>query len=331
MIPRNGYRAILLDLDGTLLDRQGHVTTRNAAAVRAASGAGLEVWIATGRSVCATVKTHRELGLRTPACCYNGAVLYCGETSKWLAHLALEDDALAELVDFCLSRDLFFVVFHDDWKHALAPLSPDKQMFLSLLDQVRIVERDAIPRAGATKLSFAGEPADLAEFERRFAGRRFYQERFPVALIPGFEGLTFVVCDLQTPTCRGKAEAIHFLEAERGIAPETVIAIGDQRNDLPMIRAAGLGVAMGNAPDDVKREAKLVIGRNDEDAVAKFIEELLAGAGLEGKGEFPPGAIGHGLDWFIGTATDEDVEVVRRAVAQSDASDLDARRRLGEL
>jgi Cof subfamily protein (haloacid dehalogenase superfamily) len=274
-VPRNGYRAVLLDLDGTLLDRTGNVSDRNRAAVRAAAGAGLEVWIATGRSVCATMPTWRALGLATPACCYNGAVLYCGRTERWLSHLPLEDDALAELLEFCRERNIFFVVFHEDWKHSLAPLKPEHARFLDLLEQVRIVDHAAVPRSGATKLTFAGNADDLAEFDRRFASRKLYQERFPLRVIPGFEDFTLVCCDFFSPLCRGKSEAIHFLEAERGIRPEEVIAIGDHVNDLPMIRAAGLGVAMGNAPGKVKAQAKLVIGRHDEDAVGKFLEGLL--------------------------------------------------------
>jgi hypothetical protein len=150
-------------------------------------------------------------------------------------------------------------------------------MFLDLFEQVRRVERALVPRRSVTKITLAGEAEDVAEFDRRFAGRELYHERIPVGMIPGFERLSFIVCDFLNGRCRGKAEAIHFLEAERGIPAEAVIAIGDHLNDLTMIRAAGLGVAMGNAPDEVKRAARLVIGRHDEDGVARFVEGLLEG------------------------------------------------------
>lgn len=271
---RNGYRALLLDLDGTLLDRRGELGPANRAAVRAAVDAGLEVWIATGRSVASTRRTYAALELATPACCYNGAVLYDGRSNRWLRHLALADDALAELVAFALARDLFFVIFHDDWKYTLGAATPEKAAFLDLLENVRVVERERLPRTGATRFSFAGEPSDVLAFEQMLRAHPLYAVRFPVAVIPGCEGLSFVVVDLHAP-CRGKAEAIHFLEEERGIARDEVIAVGDHLNDLPMIRAAGLGVAMGNAPDEVKREADLVIGRHDEDGVARFVRALL--------------------------------------------------------
>ena len=67
---------------------------------------------------------------------------------------------------------------------------------------------------------------------------------------------------------------LHVATAHK-IDPAEIIAIGDDVNDLPMIKNAGLGVAMGNARPEVRAAAKLVIGRNDEDGLAKFLEELV--------------------------------------------------------
>lgn len=277
MTPRRAdVRAILIDLDGTLLDRKSQVPERNKAAIRAARDAGIDVLLATGRSVTATLETYRTLEMTGPACCYNGAVLYCGTSDRWLSHIALEDDATRDLVEFCRERGLFHVVFKDDWKHTTEPATEIQRTFLGLLDNVRIVERDVVPRSGATKVSFAGEKADLAEFTRRFKARGLYQERFDVKTVPGFEHISMVVVDLLSPACRGKAEAIHFLEETRGIPAGAIVAIGDHRNDLPMIRAAGVGVAMGNAPPEVQAEADIVIGRHEEGAVGAFIEAILS-------------------------------------------------------
>jgi Cof subfamily protein (haloacid dehalogenase superfamily) len=278
VIPRRqDVRALLLDLDGTLLDRQSRVSPRNASAVRAAREAGIEVILATGRSDAATQETYRALDLEAPACCYNGAVLWCGRSDRWIHHLALEDDATHALVEFCRERGLFFVVFRDDWKHTTTPAREDHRAFLDLLDNVRIVDPGEIPRSGATKVSFAAETEDLALFAERFAGRGLYEERFNVKTVPGFEHISMVVVDLLTGRCRGKAEAVHFLEAERAIPREAVVAVGDHRNDLPMLRAAGVGVAMGNASDEVRAAAAVVTGRHDEDGVAELIEAILGG------------------------------------------------------
>ena len=73
-----------------------------------------------------------------------------------------------------------------------------------------------------------------------------------------------------------KGDALIALCAALGIAPEETVAFGDGTNDTSMIRAAGVGVAMGNADFSVKAAADTVCDDNEHDGVAKFIERLLA-------------------------------------------------------
>jgi hypothetical protein len=76
------------------------------------------------------------------------------------------------------------------------------------------------------------------------------------------------------PQRADKGQGLELVLERLGIGWEEVVAIGDNPNDIPMIRKAGVGVAMGNAPDEVKREAKLVAPSNDEEGVAWALEEL---------------------------------------------------------
>ena len=72
-----------------------------------------------------------------------------------------------------------------------------------------------------------------------------------------------------------KWQGILHVAARHGVEPEQIIAIGDDVNDLPMLRQAGLGVAMGNARPEIKAQAKRVIKTNHEDGLAEFLEELI--------------------------------------------------------
>ena len=76
-----------------------------------------------------------------------------------------------------------------------------------------------------------------------------------------------------------KWSAIQRLAASWAIGHEAICAVGDDVNDVPMIRAAGLGVAMGNAQEVVKAAADLVVPTHDEDGLAWLVERLLGGAG----------------------------------------------------
>lgn len=74
-----------------------------------------------------------------------------------------------------------------------------------------------------------------------------------------------------------KGVALAWLGERLGIAPASMLAFGDGGNDVEMLQLAGLGVAMANAPDEVKTHADVVAGHHDEDGVLEFLEGLLAG------------------------------------------------------
>ena len=79
--------------------------------------------------------------------------------------------------------------------------------------------------------------------------------------------------DVQPP-CRGKGEALRWLEQERGIPAERVVCVGDAGNDVPMLEGAGLGVAMENAFRSAREAADRIIGSNNTEAIAELVEEL---------------------------------------------------------
>ncbi|MBV8727506.1 MAG: HAD hydrolase family protein, partial [Candidatus Eremiobacteraeota bacterium] len=93
---------------------------------------------------------------------------------------------------------------------------------------------------------------------------------------------TFPECAI-TSNEAGKREALTRLCADFQIPAERVMAIGDSRNDLPMLRWAGTGVAMGNAPSEVRDSIRYVTGTNDEDGVAEAMERFALSRTLRGE------------------------------------------------
>jgi hydroxymethylpyrimidine pyrophosphatase-like HAD family hydrolase len=79
------------------------------------------------------------------------------------------------------------------------------------------------------------------------------------------------------PPCKGKGEALRIVQERWGISPQEVVAVGDACNDLPMVLAAGLGVAMQNSMPELLEQADRVIGDNEGAAIAGLIEELFLG------------------------------------------------------
>jgi hypothetical protein len=112
-----------------------------------------------------------------------------------------------------------------------------------------------------------------AQLERQFGERIFFHRLFvPTA---GVE-----VLEIFDPAVN-KWEGILHVARHHGVEPAQIIAIGDDVNDIPMLKQAGLGVAMGNATPEIQALAKRVIGRNRDEGLAQFLEELVAGHVVE--------------------------------------------------
>ena len=111
---------------------------------------------------------------------------------------------------------------------------------------------------------------------RAFRAQPLHVTHFPLQALATHRGSPLLVADVQPP-CRGKAEALRVLAERYGIPAAEVVAIGDADNDLSMLEAAGLAVAMENSMPRVLALAGRVIGNNNSDTIAELVEELFDG------------------------------------------------------
>ncbi len=272
------YGAILLDLDGTLVDDQGSVHPRNVEALRAASGTGTVVMVATGRSLLATLEVLDVLELPTPAVVFNGAAIYNPSNDRMLEERLLSKRLLTQTHDY-LGRtgDLSVIMCSRD-KYARAPRCEEEQRALSGLKSIQTIpseELASIENVLRVTILSRRHPDSHGlndELGQEVQGPS-YRTHFPLALLPRYKGSPFSVADLHAP-CQGKAEALRYIAETHGIEAGRVVAVGDAYNDVPMVEAAGLGVAMGNGVGGLKRRADRVIGDNHGPAIAELVEEL---------------------------------------------------------
>lgn len=270
-----GYRALLVDIDGTLLSERDELTPRTKAAIDRVVDRGLKVFLATGRSIHGAEKVHAELGLTTPLICYNGLVIYEPSTGEWLRHRKLPDALVPELLQVADTSSKFFFVFHKDRKFSLPFRDKVHKRMAETLRNVQQVEPRKIPTQDVTKINLYADPAGSQRLREllRAHSEEVQVDVFPLSAIRAFRSLDLEYLDVQ-PRHDGKAQALRFLEEEYGIPASAVIAFGDQVNDRPMLQRAGLGVSMGNAPSTLKKDAVLVIDSNRKDGVARFLEVL---------------------------------------------------------
>jgi Cof subfamily protein (haloacid dehalogenase superfamily) len=272
---------IAIDLDGTLLSPEGKVTDRAKAAVHQCLSAGLLVCFATGRNWTESktvldavahystavfvggahvVDTKQEVTLHRTMMERTLAADVCRELeSNGHAVLALQDTGAAG-VDYLITAD---VGLNPATAHWMRVTSAKVHRVPSLADY---------GHEHTIRVGIVAEPDEVARVERelaeKFGGRIMMMSiRVPSA------GVT--VLEVFDPAVN-KWEGIMHVARRHGIEPEQIIAIGDDVNDVPMLKQAGLGVAMGNARDEIKAVAKRVIGHNKDEGLAEFLEELVA-------------------------------------------------------
>ena len=265
------YRLLVLDVDGTLLDPEKRVRPAVRRAVADLAASGFPVTFATGRMYEAVAEWVEELGLTTPMICNNGADLIAPGTGERLLHVPLEHETVIRLLDFgeknkatrilfAAERVLGFAHTEDDWliernneivevlskAELYAPgLRVEKLLYLDRTHPDRLaVLRDEVTASAGDNPGFV---AQISE--------------------PGI--LNF------SHTRATKPLALQALCDRLQISPSDVIAIGDGDNDAEILKAVGLGIAMGNATPAARAAAALTVPDNEHDGVAVAIRKVI--------------------------------------------------------
>jgi len=265
---RMTYRLIALDLDGTLLNSGLRLSDGNAEALRAAVARGIQVVIATSRWYELALRTANRLGIETPIIASNGAIVKRPADGKELLHLYLDGELAREVVTLADDSgwEMFTTIGSVTYMQMRPGVIPEK-----LPAGLKVAERQSEHLGDAKPTSVLVFGADaVREVEERFMASYADRARFslnrPVGL-PHYVVLTNLEAE--------KANGLELVCRELGVDPRETIAMGDSESDLGMLRFAGLGIAMANSPDEVKRAALHIAPTNDEDGVAWAVRKFL--------------------------------------------------------
>lgn len=272
-------RLLALDVDGTVAGNDRQVSSVVRAAVAAAQARGVSVTLATGREFRSAQRFARDLGLSTPLICSQGAVIKDCVTLDVLQHVPLSGTLAAEAITMLHDTGVCVIANIDD-KLYIVEDGPGFANFarrwgtpnpehVVVAPNLAAVTRETPP----TKVMFFGDPSIV---DREFAR---ISDHFGEAL--AFVRSDVTVGEMIAPGL-SKGIALATVADRLGVERDHVIAIGDEENDVPMLQWAGLGLAMGNAPDAVKRMADAVIPSVDEDGVAWAIDRYILNVPSEG-------------------------------------------------
>jgi Cof subfamily protein (haloacid dehalogenase superfamily) len=267
-------KMIVIDIDGTLLTPEGGISTRTLEAVRAAQKAQIVVTLATARRYTNTTKLANELGLEAPLILYDGAMIL-QHPHKTMLHTQLLQASVGQQAVDTLVR------------HKLQPVV---HPFKDTEEQIWTGPADFDNPWVDTYFASAPEQVRRMPFETLCTGHpdpirvvAFASEEIIHTLLPEVVALD---CNW-TITRRGnygsselaimnslcsKASGVTELARDLSIPLEQIMAIGDNNNDIGMLRTVGWGVAMGQASEAVKSAARVVTTSNWEDGVAIAIE-----------------------------------------------------------
>ena len=273
------YDLIAIDIDGTLLTSRRDISSRTLHALRRAVAAGKHVALCTGRSLNSGRPAAEKVPPSTTLIFHSGALILETLEGPLLRAVNMPRSLAIGLVDFIKERGYDPLVYEpvpesryiwferprsaNGWRERYLEANGDKAVKVEDLD--RVLDRDP------AQIAVAGKGSSMHDLEAELTG---YGNRIGTimsrsTLVDDYWCMEIV------PAGVSKAKALAFLGERYGIEPDRMISIGDNYNDLDMIEYAGLGVAMGNAPDPVRRAADLVAPTNDADGVAHVIDTCL--------------------------------------------------------
>ncbi len=273
------YQLLALDVDGTVLDPAGQIRPAVKQAVATAQARGLQVVLCTGRRFRTARPVAQSLGLTHPLIVHNGALVKALDTGQTLYHCYLSPDVYRQslaLLSQVSSPMLYIDAFHDGIDIITASSErthPFQQAYLRDTQQhCRIVaDISAPPLQGIVMMSIMAEETRLHAFHGDVQATLGHQAHVNVLANKSYQGS---ILEVLHPSV-SKWQALQRFAEGQGIATSQIIAIGDDANDLEMIRHAGLGIAMGNAVDAVKAVADDITLSNADEGLAHALNHIV--------------------------------------------------------
>jgi HAD superfamily hydrolase (TIGR01484 family) len=261
------YKALAVDLDGTLLHSDDRLTPRSLRALRTAEAAGLKIIIATARWYQLAERVAREIEAKEPVIACAGAQVRRTTDQHDLLDLRMPEEFAAELYATLDSRRSIAYVALDDAVLMKIDGEPDRSLLPS---EVVVISKLSGATHVAPRIVLVQGSGATAHVVERLGHR--WKDR--VRFVESFSSRRKSMLTL-TAAGADKGAALSVACADLGISTREVVAFGDAEADIEMFRVAGASVAMGQASAHVKSLASAVTLDNDADGVAVTIERLI--------------------------------------------------------
>lgn len=270
------YKLVVTDMDGTLLNSKGKVTDENKEMLKKLQEQGVHIAVATGRIYTSARIFAKYLGIKTPIIACNGAIVREIDENEALYEEHLNNEDIIKILDICHKYGVYFHFYTNNTfyterlaKSALKYSEWNKTFNEEDRINLEVVKNsyNLIKETDIKVYKFMIIDDDITLLKKI---------REELNKIPGIECCKSRYDNIEIMN-KGveKGIAVKNLAESLGVKQEEVICIGDNENDISMLKYAGLGIAMGNAEDIVKKTADYVTEINDNSGVAKALEKFV--------------------------------------------------------
>lgn len=269
------YKLIACDLDETLLDDHKTVSLTNQQAINKATSMGIKFVPTTGRGFTSVQKTLQEIGLVNQpnqyVISFNGGIVTENAGNKILACEGISFEQANTVFNIGLQHDVFMHIYSVENNYMYNFPNSEKQYLRGRIDNYGELQEpslDSLKNEHLVKIIFGSLDFSLLQrIEREIPDA--IKSQYAIS----FSSNRYLEFNQKGVT---KGEGIALLTQKLGITLSETIAIGDNNNDLPMLRKAGFAVAVQNATDEVKREADYICqATNNESAIAEVIDKFI--------------------------------------------------------
>ena len=288
------YKLITIDIDGTLLNSNGEVSCENKEAISKAVSSGVEVVLASGRIINSIKTIANELGANNYLIAGNGALVYDIQNDEIIYSNYIKREKVLEIINICEENSIFYTISTEDtiitkslnynvlfYSSENLKNDIDKRINITvvqdILEFLNQYEKDdflKITVCDGDQIVFARILEKLKEIDDVDVLDISHLSRKQITTLTNSTEITYCYTEITNKNV-DKWSAIKFLANKLGINDNEIICIGDNVNDLEMIKNAGLGVAMENGLPKLKDEANIVTKSNNNSGIAHIINKYI--------------------------------------------------------
>lgn len=288
------YKLITIDLDGTLLNKYGEVTEFTKKIIKQITAKGILVVLASGRISESVLSIAKEIGANKYYISGNGSILYDMQKDKILYENYLNKEKVLEIIELCEKNSIYYNIYTENsviakslnynvafYNYENSKKSNDKKTDINIVENVY----DYIKKLNTNKflkITICDESKSVfSSILRKIKGisnidvlevSHMSQKKIKAGTKEVDVGYYYTEVSSKNVD---KWYAIQEIMKIENIKTEEVISLGDNNNDIVMIKNAGLGIAMGHSNNQVKEVADFITDTNENDGVAKALEKFV--------------------------------------------------------